>query len=111
MAEELMPYLTAVAYAIAAAILYSLIGYFKRSDSMEAFEGEQFFCSLAVGVIAGLFSMWFEMTPQAALTMIMADAGLVYTIENIAKAIWRRWISPWLQKQKVAPAAPTAPTP
>lgn len=97
--------LMSVAYAVVAAIFYSMLGYFKRSDSKEVFEGEQFFVSLAVGVIAGIVAIWLNVQPQEALVLILADTGLVYAIENTAKAIWRRWLSPWFDK-KVAVVSP-----
>jgi len=97
---------SAVLYALAAAIVYSLIGYFKRPETKETFDGEQFFVSLAVGVIAGIASLWLEIPPKDAITLIFADAGLVYTIENTAKAVWRRWISPWFDQKAAAVAKP-----
>ena len=98
----------AVFFALAAAFIYTMLGYFKRSETSEVFEGEQFFCSLAVGIIAGIASLWLEISPKDAVTLILADAGLVYMIENAAKAVWRRWLSPWLDK-KTAPATTPAP--
>lgn len=96
-------------YAIIAGMFYSLLGYFKRSDGQENFSGDKFLCTVVVGVIAGFTSFYMSISPQQAVTLILADTGLVYAIENIVKAVWRRWIQPWVQKVQGQPAAATTP--
>ena len=98
--------LTTLLYAIISGVVYSLIGYFKRSEGEEAFEGEQFFVSVIIGLIGGFVAFYLEISPQQAVAMILAETAILYYIENIAKAIWRRWIKPYLESLK----APT-PTP
>lgn len=92
-------------YAIIAGIVYSLIGYFKRQDTTENFSGELFIVSVVVGVISGFVAFYLNISPEQAVQMILAETALLYYIENIVKAIWRRWIQPW----KTPPG--TTPTP
>ena len=84
----------AIAYAIVSAIGYALIGYAKRSDSSEIFEGERMLVTIVVGIIAGFASYWLCLTPEEAVQLILADVGMVYLIENTIKAIWRRYVIP-----------------
>ena len=91
---------TSVIYAVIAAILYALIGYAKRVDPAEIFDGEKMLSTLAVGILAGVVSYFQNITPSQAVVLILADSALVYYIENVAKAVWRRWILPWLQQPK-----------
>jgi len=83
-------------YAIIAGVFYSLMGYFKRRETEEPFNGEVFITSILVGIIAGFIAFYNpEITPEQGVTMILAEAGILYFLENIAKAIWRRIILPW----------------
>jgi len=101
---------SSVLYAVLAAVAFAVIGFYKRTDKTEPFSTEKFFTTIVVGIIAGLASLWLNLSPEAAVQMIFADAGLVYVIEGVTKSIWRRWISPWLDKNKAA-AAVTPPPP
>lgn len=85
-------------YAIIAGIIYSLIGYFKRKETTETFSGELFLTSVIIGVISGFVAFYLNITPEQAVQMILAETALLYYIENVVKAVWRRWIQPWLQK-------------
>jgi len=91
-------------YAIIAGIIYSLIGYFKRQDTKEVFSGEQFLVSVVIGVISGFVAFYLNITPEQAVQMILAESAILYYIENIIKAIWRRWIKPWLPKETSTPS-------
>jgi hypothetical protein len=104
---EFMRLWTSLLYAIIAGVIFSLLGYFKRPESSEVFSGEQFFTSAVVGVIAGFASFYLEISPQQALVLILADQGLVYTIENLAKAVWRRWLQPWLKNAQQQTTPPS----
>jgi len=96
--------LTSLLYALISGVVYSLIGYFKRSNSEEPFEGEQFFVSVIIGIIGGFVAFHLNISPEQAVAMILAETAILYYIENIAKAIYRRWIKPYLESLK-------APTP
>lgn len=89
---ELMRLLSSLAYAIIAGMVYSLIGYFKRQEAEEIFSGELFFTSVTIGIIAGFVAFYINITPEQAVQMILAETAILYYIENICKAIWRRWI-------------------
>jgi len=97
----------ALGYAIIGAVAYALLGYFKRHDTTENFDGVQFITTLVVGIIAGFAAFFLNITPQQALTLVLAEAGLISYIEDFAKAVWRRWVQPWIEKQS-PPAAPPA---
>lgn len=92
-------------YAIIAGIVYSLIGYFKRQDTTETFSGELFITSVVIGVISGFVAFYLNITPEQAVQMILAETGLLYYIENIVKAIWRRWIQPWMTPPTTTPTS------
>lgn len=87
-------------YAIISGIIYSLIGYFKRQNTDEKFSGELFLISVVIGVIGGFVAFHLNISPEQAVQMLLAETGLLYYIENIVKAIWRRWIQPWISEQK-----------
>lgn len=101
---ELERLLLSLWYAIISGIIYSLIGYFKRKDTTENFAGELFLTSVVIGVIGGFLAFYLNITSEQAVQMILAETGLLYYIENVVKAIWRRWIQPWIKKE-----APTPP--
>ena len=90
-------------YAIIAGIVYSLIGYFKRQNTTENFSGELFITSVIIGVISGFVAFYLNITPEQAVQMILAETGLLYYIENAVKAIWRRWIQPWITQKTITP--------
>jgi len=100
---ELVNVGSSLVYAIIAAIIYALIGYAKRAETTEIFDGEKFITTLVVGVIAGVVSYFQNISPSQAVVLILADSALVYYIENVAKAIWRRFILPWIQQQQPKP--------
>lgn len=100
-------------YAIISGIIYSLIGYFKRREPIdpatgkpvsENFSGDLFLTSVVIGVIGGFVAFYLNITSEQAVQMILAETGILYYIENVVKAIWRRWIQPWIEKK-----APTPP--
>jgi hypothetical protein len=93
-------------YAIIAALIYALSGYFKRTDPKEAFDGPTFITTLVIGAIAGFLSYFLTLTPEQAFAFVLSETGLVVIIENWAKAIWRRWIQPWFTTQQTAAATP-----
>lgn len=102
--SEFSRLLVSLWYAIIAGIIYSLIGYFKRKEGEEVFSGEQFFVSVVVGIISGFVAFYLNITPEQAAQMILAETAILYYIENICKAIWRRWIQPWVEgKPEVTP--------
>lgn len=92
--------LLSLCYAIVAGMIYALIGYFKRRETTEPFAGEQFLTSVIIGVLSGFVAFYLQITPEKAVEMILAETALLYYIENVAKAVWRRWIAPWIQKTK-----------
>jgi hypothetical protein len=96
---ELTRLLLSLWYAIISGIIYALIGYFKREKTEEVFTGEKFLTSVVIGVISGFLAFYLEITPEQAVQMILSETAILYYIENIAKAVWRRWIQPWIQKQ------------
>lgn len=99
---ELSRAFLSLGYAIIAGIFYALVGYFKRKEPGETFDGETFIFSVVVGLISGFIAFYLNITPQEALAMILAETGLLYYIENITKSIYRRWILPWLESLKRA---------
>jgi uncharacterized membrane protein HdeD (DUF308 family) len=90
-------------YAIIAGIIYSLIGYFKRKDPTETFSGDLFLTSVIVGVISGFVAFYMNISPEQAVQMVLAETALLYYIENIVKAVWRRWIQPWIKEKTPTP--------
>lgn len=103
---ELTRLLLSLWYAIISGIIYSLIGYFKRHDTEETFSGDLFLTSVVIGVISGFVAYYLNISPDQAVQMILAETAILYYIENVVKAIWRRWIQPWIEKKSPAPTPP-----
>ena len=101
--SELTRLILSLWYAIIAGIVYSLIGYFKRKETTENFSGELFITSVVIGVISGFVAFYLNITPEQAVQMILVETALLYYIENAVKAIWRRWIQPWLETKASTP--------
>jgi len=100
--------LLSLCFAIVSGIIYSLVGYFKRKETTEIFSGELFLTSVVIGIIAGFVAFYLDISPEQAVQMILAETALLYYIENVTKAIWRRWIQPWIGKGPESP--PTSST-
>lgn len=90
---------TSIIYAIIASIIYALIGYAKRAETNEIFDGQKFLTTIIVGILAGIVSYFQNISPSQAVILILSDSALVYYIENVVKAIWRRWVQPWVSQQ------------
>jgi len=99
--------LLALWWAIVAGVIYALSGFFKREETKETFSGEKFLTTAIVGVIAGFVSFYMNVTIEQAFALVAADVGFVVIIENVVKAIWRRWITPWMQEQAKKQTPPT----
>lgn len=95
---ELTRLILSLWYAIVAGIIYSMIGYFKRRETDETFSGDLFLTSVIIGVISGFVAFYLDITPEQAVEMVLAETAILYYIENVAKAVWRRWIQPWITK-------------
>lgn len=46
----------ATVYAVAAALVYAILAYFKQEDSQEGFSGVKFITTLSIAVLAGMVS-------------------------------------------------------
>lgn len=103
----LIQLLQSLGYAILGSVAYALLGYFKRQDSTETFDGVEFITTLIVGIIAGFAAYFLNITPTQAVTLVLAETGAMAFIQFLVKAIWRRWIQPWVKSQ--TPAATTKP--
>jgi len=104
---EFTQLLVSLWYGILAAMFYALIGYGKRREGDETFNGEIFLTSALIGIVAGFIAFWKNISPQDAVVLVLSECSLVYIIEGIAKIIWRRVLLPWQQKPAPPPATPT----
>jgi len=98
--SELARLMLALWYAIIAGIFYALIGYAKRRETEEVFSGETFLTSVVIGIISGFAAFYLNINPQQAVEMILAETAILYYIENIIKAVYRRWIQPWVERSR-----------
>jgi len=81
-----------IVVAILAAIIFAASGYLKSSGT-ENFETPKFVATIAVGAIVGAF-MYVSGSPVTeanVATQIGIYAGVVAVVENVLKAILRRF--------------------
>jgi hypothetical protein len=84
----------ATVYAVAAALVYAISAYFKRDNPKEEFSSVKFITTLLIALLAGLGSVIFHITPEEAVLAILAEGFVVVILENIAKAVYRRLVTP-----------------
>lgn len=94
METEIAKLVMAVLYALAAAFVYAILGYYKREDVEESFDPAKFITTLLVAVIAGVFSYVLKLTPKEIVTFILNEGFIIVVLESAGKAIYRRLVKP-----------------
>jgi len=81
-----------IVVAIVAAIIYALTGYFKSAK--EEVDLVKAITTVIIGALVGavLHGANIPITEETVAAQLLAYAGLIVFVENIVKAIYRRWI-------------------
>jgi len=100
---NLPPQIYPILYAIAAAVIYALAGYFKTQPA-ETFDKQKFVTTIVIGVLVGVVEVYLNVTFEAAYNLLLS-MGLIVVIENVCKIVWRRIFNHPAKAQVLEPLA------